>query len=376
MPTAIVVGAGIAGLAAAIALRDAGYTVSVHDRAAAIDPIGAALSLWPNAVEALRRLGALPAIAAGAGPIDAMLLAKRCGTPIIGPHPIARDSNGDPRAYLATRSLLRRALRDALGADVSLHLGRRATGFDQDRHGASVTFDDGSRGTADLVIVADGIHSAIATTLLGSPPTYRGYGGVLAISDPTAIGASGSISEYWGRGERFGVGDCGGGRRYWFYMRDAAEDAAAPSLAEIEARVSGWPEDVVGAIGATPQHRLVPFAVHARAAPSRLGRGRVICVGDAAHAMELNLGQGACQAIEDAVVLGTLAARYDPAAVLPRFEAARLARVRSIVRRSASGKRGAHGAVLGQIATGYALRLLPAALHTRVISEMHRPPRV
>jgi 2-polyprenyl-6-methoxyphenol hydroxylase-like FAD-dependent oxidoreductase len=91
---------------------------------------------------------------------------------------------------------------------------------------------------------------------------------------------------------------------------------------------------------------LLPFSVHARGAPARLGRGRIICVGDAAHAMEPNLGQGGCQGIEDAIALGAVARRAPPEKVLRAFEALRLSRIRQVVRQSRLGAMAVHGATL------------------------------
>lgn len=112
-PGAVVIGAGIAGLAAGIALRRAGFAVRVHERAPALEPRGAALSLWPNAVAALRMLDAAARIEAEAPPIHALAAADRAGRWIFGPIPVVPfDGCG---AFLPTRALLQEALLDALG---------------------------------------------------------------------------------------------------------------------------------------------------------------------------------------------------------------------------------------------------------------------
>ena len=182
--TAIVLSAGVAGLSAAIALRDAGYRVAVHEQASAIEPLGAALSLWPNAVAALRRRGALGAIEAEAAPITATLLATRNGAPIMGPWPVGVERHGE-RAYLPTRALLQRALTAALRPDVPLHLGERAEQVEDDGDRVRVSFG-GRTETADLLVAADGVWSATGRAVLGNAPRARGYAGVLALSDPVA----------------------------------------------------------------------------------------------------------------------------------------------------------------------------------------------
>ena len=365
--TAVVIGGGIAGLSAAIGLRDAGYAVELYEQAARIEPLGAALSLWPNAVAALRRLGALDRIAAEAAPISAMLLATRDGRSLLGPWPVGPALHGEA-AYLATRALLQDALAAALG-DIPVHLGRRVASV----RDTEVTFGDGEVVRADLVVAADGLRSATGDALLGNPVRASGYGGVLALSDPVDGPPLGGLAaEYWGRGERFGVFDLGGERRYWFYMHH--QPASTPTHAALLVKAADWPAPVAAAIAATPAERLIPVSIAARPTPRRLAQGRVICVGDAAHGMEPNLGQGACQALEDAAVLGALAARLPPDEIALAFDRARRRRVTGMMRRAREGGLAVHGPCPVQIAIRAALRLTPVALHRRMVAAFYRLP--
>ena len=368
-PNAAIVGAGVAGLAAAIALRQAGYAVEVFDRAPQLEPAGGALSLWANAVAALDRLGALDRIVAEAAPIETMMLGEVGRAPLIGPMRI-RD-----RAYLATRTLLQRTLLDALD-DVQLHLGTKITTVDQTPDAARLILDDDRRVTADIVVIADGVWSPTATALLGNAPTYRGYGGVLGVSDPIdEADDDGLLVESWGRNERFGIGDVGGGRRYWFYMHDAPAGAPLPTHAFVSDRAPGFQSRALArAIAATAPGRLIPFPIHARPAPRRLGKGRILCVGDAAHAMEPNLGQGACQALEDAVALRIAAERQLPADICRAVERMRLARIRMVVRRATDGRYMVHGPRWRQRLARGAFRLVPNAIIARSTAQTHRMP--
>lgn len=368
---AIVLGGGIAGLAAAIALRDAGYGVTVCEQAPAIEPLGAAISIWPNAVAALRILGALGPVEHEAAPITAMLLATREGRSLIGPWTVGPPVHAD-RAYLPTRALVQHALAEALGEPVQL--GRRATGIEQRDERACVTFDDGQRVEADLLVAADGIRSTTGTAVIGNPPKDRGYGGVLALSDPVdGPRLDGVAAEYWGRSERFGVFDLGQRRRYWFYMANAPLPTLDRDWLLAKAR-DGWPVSVAAAIAATPADRLIPIAITARTVPRWMARGRVICVGDAAHGMEPNLGQGACQALEDAVALGAVAGRVEPDEVADAFTRLRRARVTMMMRRAREGGWAAHGVAPVRHAMRAALRFAPAALQRRSIDDLYRMP--
>ncbi|MEN2785630.1 NAD(P)/FAD-dependent oxidoreductase [Sphingomonas qilianensis] len=367
---ALIAGGGIAGLAAALALRQAGYDVTIFERAGAIEPAGSALSLWPNAIAALDRLGVGARVRTEAAPIATMVLADRRGGALFGPHPLSSN-----QAFMVTRALLQSTLREALGA-VDLRLGQPIAQLEQNADSVAFTLIDGTIARGDIAIVADGIWSPTATELLGNPPRYRGYGGVLALSDPVAgLASTGIAAEYQGDGARFGVFDIGNRRQYWFYMHDTPEaDIASLTLGAVAERALHWPAVVRAAIAATPADRLLPFAVHARPAPRRLGHGRVLCVGDAAHAMEPNLGQGACQALEDAVALGSAASIVQPDAMLATYQSLRLARIRAFVRQSSDARHSAHGSLFKQRMARAMLRAVPSAIERRLLALMHDMP--
>lgn len=364
MPTALILGGGIGGLSAGIALSRAGWDVSVRERATTIVPMGAALSLWANATAALDRLGMLAPVRDRAAPITDLLLADRWGRAILR-HTVRGE------ALLVTRADLQSTLAAALPSGV-LRLGHEAISVHDLGDRTEVRFRDGSSERADLVVDAGGIRSAILDT---ATPDYRGYGGVVALSEPIEdTAATGRAAEYWGIGERFGLFELPHGRRYWFYMRDQPADAWAPDRDQLAALAADWPGGIARAITATPPERVIPFAIHARAAPRSLGAGNVIRVGDAAHAMEPNLGQGACQAIEDAVALEGVARANSPAVMLPEFERLRLKRVAMVVGRSAQARHGAHGSPWAQQAIRGLLRLAPTRLHDRTIAAVQSPP--
>ena len=373
MPTAIVIGAGIGGLAAAIGLRNAGYRVTVHERAPELMPLGAGLSLWSNAVQALRALGAADRIEAEAQPINSMLLADRAGRAILGPRRVA--SAGGIPAYLVTRALLQSALLDALGP-TAVRLGSELVDVGQDEAGANAQFADGIAARADLIVIANGIWSPQATALIGNPPHHCGYGGVLALSDPIDHPQSTRrVAEYWGNRKRFGLCDIGDGRRYWFHIVDQRPNTHPLSHQDCLSQASDrWPDGIALAVRATPPDRLIAFDCHARDAPRRLGRGRILCVGDAAHAMEPNLGQGACQALEDAVALSAAARSEPPDRIVTAVEALRLSRLRSLVSQSRQGGYGTHAPVPVQRMVRTALSIIPDGIHHRMIAQTHRMP--
>lgn len=362
---AAVLGGGIAGLAAGLALTRAGWQVTVLERAARLEAVGAALSIWPNAVGGLNVLGVLDSVRRCAAPLKAVLVADRDSRPVI------RVRSVDGLALMITRADLQKALADALPPGV-LALDHEVTGITASGGTMRLRFANGGEQQADVIVDAGGLRSIAADR---DTISYRGYGGVVALSDPVDDGGlDGLAAEYWGWHERFGIFELPASRRYWFYMRDQPATAAAPSLDLVSSRAINFPPSIGRAIAATPADRLIPFAIYARAAPRRLGHGRVIRVGDAAHAMEPNLGQGTCQAIEDAVALGVAASSGSVEDVLATYERLRLKRVAMIVRRAAEGRYGAHGPLTTQWLARSLFRLLPAGVSDNLTRSIQTLP--
>lgn len=288
--TAAVVGAGIGGLATAIALRQAGWKVVVHEAADAVDPVGAGISIWPNGVRALRDLG-LHALVDNAprpdtavrrsdgSPLAAMqssLLEARYGEPLIGLH----------------RADLHGALLAGLG-DGHLRLGARATGVTE----GVLQFEDGSTVGADLIVGADGVHSIVRQVLHGDGDLRDS--GLVAIRGVADFDGALAEGEWWGPRGSFGAMAIGGGRVYWFISY-----RGEPTLGALERYLPDFGPQARELAAHTPEKRLLVHRLLDRPPRQRWSGGNATLLGDAAHPMLPFLGQGACSALEDAVALG------------------------------------------------------------------------
>jgi FAD-dependent urate hydroxylase len=330
----LIAGAGIGGLATAIALRQAGIDVEVFERAPALLEVGAGISLWPNAVKVLDRLGV------GAPIRAASVTAYRGGIHdwrgrLLAP----ADSDEIVREFGAPTLIVHRAdLLDALyqaAGPERVRLGAQVQRFTQDDDGVDVCLSGGTTVRGNVLIGADGIRSAVRAQLFpqvqprdARQATWRGITPFAAPPDATFWG------ETWGAGTRFGALPIAGDRVYWFAVRNAAAgtpDNAAGHKAEITRLFGAWHAPIPQLIAATPESAILANEIYDLPPMQSWTHKRVTLLGDAAHATTPNLGQGGCQAIEDAIVLArALHEIGDVEAALRAYEAQRIGRANMI----------------------------------------------
>jgi 2-polyprenyl-6-methoxyphenol hydroxylase-like FAD-dependent oxidoreductase len=326
MMRVIVVGAGIGGLSAAIALRRAGHDVVVLERAASPRIEGAGLGLPPNAISALDALGlAAPVTRAGTPARLGAILASD-GTELIRIPPGSLSGT----IAIARADLLAVLARAADG--IQIRFGAEVVALEQPRNDVVATVLDGSRERADLLIGADGINSVVRRAVDDKPLRYAGY---IAWRGIAPLGLEpGRFTESWGRGERFGLIDIGWGRTYWFATKNARPgepDEPDGRHAEIVSRFSDWHPPVAAVLAATEPAAILRNDVYFLPALARWSRGRIVLVGDAAHATTPGIGQGAAQAVEDAIALaGQLQRQPTVERALAAYEALRRPRTRLV----------------------------------------------
>ena len=328
----IIIGGGIGGLTTAIALSKVGMDVQIYERARELREVGAGIALASNAIRALDILG---------------LANDLQSSSIGGPDGAIRNPKGNiltpiPATQLGSIAIMHRAeLLSLLARQIDsarIHLGRTFVRVDQDSGGIKACFDTGETVQGDGLIGADGLHSAVRAQIFDKNVIrYAGYTGWRAVVNYPEH-SNLAASETWGRGRRFGIVPMGGGRVYWYATKNEPQGGRDPvgrvkeSLAQL---FRGWHKPVEALIQATQEGSILRNDVYDLAPLPPFVQGRVALLGDAAHATTPNLGQGACQAIEDSVVIAAslkTAGQVEPG--LQEYERRRMPRVSQISLRS------------------------------------------
>lgn len=329
----IVVGGGIGGLAVAAGVGQLDYEVTVIERAPALAEVGAGLTLWPNGIKALRALG-IEGVRHTGQILTAGGIREPSGRWLIrtDPSDFTREF-GEPMVALH-RADLQAALFDVASGVAEIRLGVSVAGFDRHDSTVAVELGDGSRLDGDLLIGADGVDSIVRRRLFGVEKRYTGFLAWRGVVDFTSDDGGGS--EAVGRGRIFGFLPIGDRRTYWYAaMRLPESEAVGPHQDKLFERFGNWHEPIPELILKTSESDILCNPMHEVPRLREWTAGNVSLVGDAAHAMFPNLGQGACQGLEDAVVLrNALSARSDPGRALSEYEKTRLRRANRVAARS------------------------------------------
>jgi salicylate hydroxylase len=337
-----VVGGGIGGLAAAAFLGRAGVEVTVFEQARALTEVGAGLVVTPNAARLLRRLGHFDRFRRRAVPLDVGWEFRRWANGrVLFSQPLgeACERLYGEHCYVAHRADLLETLRAAAGA-ACLRLGHRLVSLRQSAAGVDLTFADGTRAAADVVIGADGVHTTVGRFVTRTgPPRFSGICAYrcLVPADRAPAFARRPVQSLWlGPGRHLVHYPICGGEIVNVVAITPAGDwtteswSAEGRVEDLRAEFAGWSAELTALLAGTD--RTGRWALLDRDPLPRWSAGAVALLGDAAHPMFPFLGQGAAQAIEDAAVLAAciVAGSGEPAAALRRYERIRRPRATRI----------------------------------------------
>ncbi|TPG37243.1 FAD-dependent oxidoreductase [Mycolicibacterium hodleri] len=330
----LVIGAGIAGLATAVALQRLGHHVTVVEERVETSS-GAAITIWPNALAALDSFGIGDAVRESGGRVASGALRWSDGSWLRRPSPDRIVAALGEPLVVVRRSVLTGVLTDALH-ERTIESGVAATELVVNASGVRVTLSDGTTRGADAVIGADGVGSMVARHLNGTLQyRYAGYTAWRGVAeyalDPDLAG------ETVGTGTEFGHVPLGPEHTYWFGTERRPEGTASPDgeLVHLGKKYGKWADPVPSILAATDPVDVLRNDLYDREGARQWSRGPVVLVGDAAHPMRPHLGQGGCQGLEDAAALAhCVGAGADLSAAFARFAAFRKPRAQRLARES------------------------------------------
>ena len=300
-----IIGAGIGGLTAGIALRRGGIDVAVYEQARELREVGAGVGLWPNALRALEPLGLAAGVLELAGGTIGTGLKRPDGRWILRQPKEVVEKRWGSGLVAVHRAELQSLLASSLGSD-AIHLDCRCTGFTAIDPGVIVHFENGRDVGVDALVGADGIHSIVREQLFGpSPPRYRGYVAWRGATPASSVPFGGDSIETWGRGARFGLQPTSGERILWYATANSPPDEADDGDVKerLLERFQHWHAPIGQTIESTAADAIVRNDIYDRRPTRTWTRGPVALIGDAIHPMTPDLGQGACQAMVDATTL-------------------------------------------------------------------------
>ncbi|WP_205503129.1 FAD-dependent monooxygenase [Rufibacter psychrotolerans] len=371
-----IIGGGIAGLSTAIALQRLGITAQVYDAAPTFEPVGAGLALAANAIKGFQRLGIAEEVIAEGNCLDGFHIIDQDGKLINRTDSRAISAKYGLDNFVIHRASLHQVLLRQLPA-ASLHANKRAVGVTNHKTGISVQFQDGTTALFDHLLVADGIHSAIRKQLVpASVPRYAGYTCWRAIIDNPGLDSL-YASETWGKAGRVGWTPLKDNKIYWFACINSVQNnpaMRAMRVEDLQRHFARYHHPIPELFKHTRPEQLLWHDLYDIAPLEHFAFPNLLLLGDAGHATTPNMGQGACQAVEDAVVFADeLRKDLDFNLAAQRFERRRKPRTHWITRQSR---------LLGGVAQSqnswyigvrnFALRHLPTWVNDKQLEKVYR----
>ncbi|ENU16775.1 FAD-dependent urate hydroxylase HpxO [Acinetobacter lwoffii] len=304
-----IIGAGMGGLTTGIALKKFGHRVTIYEQAEQILPVGAAISLWSNGVKCLNYLGLTEQVAKLGGQMNDLAYIDGLNGEVMTQFSLAPliEEVGQ-RPYPVSRAELQNMLMDAFGRQ-DIQLGKKMVSIEDKGQHVEIGFQDGSTASAALLIGADGTHSMTRQYVLGKQVErrYAGYvnwNGLVEISEDLAPAQQ--WTTFVGEGKRASLMPVAEHRFYFFFdvpLPAGLENQRSEYKTLLKQYFSGWCPQVQRLIDSIDEQKTNRVEIHDIEPFTQFYKGRVVILGDAAHSTTPDIGQGGCQAMEDAVYL-------------------------------------------------------------------------
>ena len=341
-PDTTIIGAGIGGLSVAIALQQLSQKVKVFEKAAELKEMGAGIVLSANAIKTLEKLGVAEQVRQAGSPVKKAEIRTPDGQLLVNMPVHKQAERYGTYSYLIYRPDLQRILYEKLEPKTVV-LGKKFLRLEQDRDKIVSFYEDDEIIKSELLIGADGVHSQVRQYIMEkSALRYSGFTAFRGISNfedarfPAELGGG---FEAWGSGTRFGFSHLGKGRVFWFAAINTPQGTFLTSKNKRNIALQhfkGWWGPITDVIHSTNEENILVHEIFDCKPIKKWHNGRVTLLGDAAHPMLPNLGQGGAQAMEDAYILSRCLKQFpqDLEQALSHYEQARSPRVTKVVQGS------------------------------------------
>lgn len=360
-----IIGGGIAGLTLAICLEGKGYHCQIFEKQAELQEVGAAISIFPNALRVFRSLGMMEDVLASSGEMTQVFMKTAQGKVLAKSKPqydlpTVCMHRADLHSILLSHTTAERFPAHELSSLKNLPDGK-----------VEVVFQNGQQQTFDAVIGADGIHSVVRQYVIGDgKPVFRGYNIWRGVVD--ADFAIGYGSETYGKGKRVGIVPIKNGKYGWWATCNEAfmeDDEPEGTKAKLQRLFGDWHHPIPELMAKT--EHILKNSLADRLPKAGWSKGNITLLGDAAHPTTPNLGQGGCMAIEGAYLLAKAIEKYGLGAkAFQRYEALHFPRTKSVTEESLRmGKMGQLENPLAIFFRNNLFKLMPSSLAMKMIDK-------
>lgn len=366
-----IIGAGIGGLTLALALKRTSIPFKVYEAAQEIKPVGAGIMLAPNAMQVYDQLGIKDLLLKEGNSITEMLImdAKENQLSSLDIEALLQKYGWSNVAIL--RASLHQVLFDEVGAE-NVYLGKRLQQISYAANQYTLQFEDTSRAVAPILIGADGLHSIVREQLIGKCPLRDSqqmcWRGVTDFKLPAST--IGQSYEMWHQGTRFGYVQVNQQQVYWYFVANNSLQVTTTTLSQ---QLEAYPPIVQALVRTTEQSTIYQSPIKDLKPLKQWYYANGCLLGDAAHATTPNMGQGACQAIEDAYYIAQLLSKEGNSLDFRQFQRKRQAKVNHVVQNSwLLGKVSHWENPLLQIMRNKMMQLVPKQLVSRQFQQLYR----
>jgi len=330
-----IIGAGIGGLTTAIALEQKGIKTRIFEQAEHIKEVGAGIILANNAMQVYEKLGLRKVIEENGNPISSMNITKSNLKPLSKIDLSYFEQKHNTKNIAIHRGKLQQILIDKLKSN-KINLDHKLTSIVKNENGYDLNFENGNKIQSSTVLGADGLNSIVRQNIFPNNSIRNAnqicWRGVTEYELPVKY--RNELNEAWGKSERFGFVQIAENKVYWYALKSFKKNKSEFSINDLHQYFSSYNSIIKDIINSTKKEQVNTAEISDLKPTNTWFKGNVCLIGDSAHATTPNMGQGACQAIEDAYVFSECLNKYSITKTLSEYQKLRLPKAHQVVKTS------------------------------------------